>query len=126
MLFIDNPVGTPYSYTDNLANAPSTAIASAQDLVTGINIWFSNGFFSEYKSNDLYFFGESYGGKYVVALATQVMNNPLAQNWNLKGIGMGNAWVAPDIQESIYGNMGYTIGILGYSNVLSINKYGCN
>lgn len=72
----------------------------------------------------MYLFGESYGGKYVTALATEVITNPLA-NFNVKGIALGNAWVSPDIQESVYGPMGYTVGIMGYANMLRINKYVC-
>lgn len=77
--------------------------------------------FPEYRANDFYMFGESYGGKYVIALAHAI--NSTNSAINLKGIAMGNAWVAPILQERIYGTLGYVTGILSYSHLVNINSY---
>jgi carboxypeptidase C (cathepsin A) len=50
------------------------------------------GLFPEFKNNEFYAFGESYGGKYVISLATLLAKEPTI---NLKGIALGNSWVVP-------------------------------
>ena len=130
MLFIDNPIGVGYSYTDtSLLNAPSTAMASAQDLLIALQQFLgSPNYFAEYQNNDLFAFGESYGGKYVIALAQAILdaqlyskNNTNQQRINLKGIAIGNGWVSPDLQQRVYGSLGYSCGFLNYRNLVSIN-----
>jgi serine carboxypeptidase 1 len=61
VLFIDNPVGTGFSYVDRYAALTTNNTQIAEDLVT-----FTKGFLEEhpeFKSVPLYIFSESYGGK---------------------------------------------------------------
>ena len=104
-----------------MAPLPSTAIEAASDLYTGLNIFFSTGFFDNFKNNDFYIFGESYGGKYSLALANIISQDP-SNIIQLKGIGMGNAWVVPDVQERVYAKLGYTIGIANYNSYIQLNQ----
>lgn len=61
VLFIDNPVGTGFSYVDSYSALTTNNSQIAKDLVT-----FTGGFLEahpEFKSVPLYIFSESYGGK---------------------------------------------------------------
>jgi hypothetical protein len=106
---------------------PSTATATAKDLLAALKIFFSDGYFPSYQKNQLYLFGESYGGKYVVALADVISKEPVG-SFNLQGVGLGNAWVVPNVQERIYAKFGYTIGMANYYNYIQLNQIeeSCN
>jgi len=61
VLFIDNPVGTGFSYVDSNQAFTTNNTQIAEDLVT-----FTKGFLDihpEFKTVPLYIFSESYGGK---------------------------------------------------------------
>lgn len=61
VLFIDNPVGTGFSYVDSHSALTTNNVEIAQDLVK-----FTGGFLKahpEFKTVPLYIFSESYGGK---------------------------------------------------------------
>ena len=61
VLFIDNPVGTGFSYVDNNEVFTTNNTQIAEDLVT-----FTKGFldiYPQFKTVPLYIFSESYGGK---------------------------------------------------------------
>jgi serine carboxypeptidase 1 len=61
VLFIDNPVGTGFSYVDSKSAFTKTNAEIATDLVN-----FTEGFLKahpEFKTVPLYIFSESYGGK---------------------------------------------------------------
>lgn len=49
--------------------------SASQDAIIGLNAWYEK--FSEYKKNDLFISGESYGGIYVPYLTWQVYQQNL-------------------------------------------------
>jgi cathepsin A (carboxypeptidase C) len=65
-------------------------------------------------------FGESYGGKYMIALATEIFKN--GNKIPLQGFAIGNGWVNPDIQQRAYSTHGYGFGLYDYSSQVSINR----
>ena len=70
VLFLDNPVGTGYSYTDNPSLLTTTNNEIALDLVA-----FMKGFYvdhPEFLAVPLIIFGESYGGKMDVEFALEM------------------------------------------------------
>ena len=60
MIYIDQPVGTGFSYGENLLTTMDEAAEEFETLVA--NIWKA---FPELASKDLYMTGESYAGKYI-------------------------------------------------------------
>jgi serine carboxypeptidase 1 len=67
VLFIDNPVGTGFSYVDSNSALTKTNAEIAEDLVT-----FTGRFLKahpEFKTVPLYIFSESYGGKMAAEFA---------------------------------------------------------
>merc|ERR1711970_554960 len=60
MLYIDNPVGAGFSYSDKL---PRSQDDVSQNLYNLLQQWFT--LFPMYQENEFYPFGESYAGKFV-------------------------------------------------------------
>ncbi|KAL9647765.1 hypothetical protein ABK040_001371 [Willaertia magna] len=130
LLIIDNPVTSGFSYTTSDpstdTNFPKSGTEIGSDLLHILQQFYNK--FPELFPNDLYLFGESYGGKYVISGAESIVqhNNNTKKNpkINLKGIAMGNAWVSPDIQERIYGELSYIVGLSDYRLLVDLNNQG--
>jgi len=104
VLYVDNPVGTGFSFTDDPLAYPRIVEESTEDLYNLLQQFFT--LFPEYKLNNFFPFGESYAGKYVPTLAFKIHNENMAaikraehpENWvkiNLAGAGIGNGWMSP-------------------------------
>jgi carboxypeptidase C (cathepsin A) len=96
-LYIDNPCGAGYSYGNNPDKYPDNAMDAMKDVHAGLLLFFSDVQYKQYLSNDLYVMGESYGGKYTLALSTIIDQKKQKgeDTFNLKGLALGNAWVHP-------------------------------
>ncbi|XP_004476134.2 probable serine carboxypeptidase CPVL isoform X2 [Dasypus novemcinctus] len=112
MLYIDNPVGTGFSFTDNPRGYAVNEDDVAQNLYSALIQFFQ--LFPEYKENDFYATGESYAGKYVPAIAHYIHTyNPTADlKINLKGIAIGDAYSDPESIIGGYAEFLYQIGLL--------------
>ena len=114
-LVIDQPAGTGLSFVvkkeDRNCYTKTEEIAT-QQLLTGLKQFFQ--LYPEYANNDLYIFGESFAGRYIpmLAHAIQQHNNTAQTKINLTGIGIGDGWVAPLIQEATYGDYAYAHGLI--------------
>ncbi|XP_057589940.1 probable serine carboxypeptidase CPVL isoform X2 [Hippopotamus amphibius kiboko] len=112
MLYIDNPVGTGFSFTDHLQGYAVDENDVARDLYSALFQFFQ--LFSDYKDNDFYATGESYAGKYVPAIAhyIHVLNPGMAMKINLKGIALGDAYSDPESIIGGYAPFLFQIGLL--------------
>ncbi|XP_021913833.1 retinoid-inducible serine carboxypeptidase-like isoform X2 [Zootermopsis nevadensis] len=95
VLFIDNPVGTGFSYVDSYSALTTNNSQIAKDLVT-----FTGGFLEahpEFKTVPLYIFSESYGGKmaaeYALFLDKAIKDGNIEVP--LEGVALGDSWVSP-------------------------------
>lgn len=123
MLYVDQPVGTGFSFTTDDRCYAHTEDDVAHDLYAMLLQFFQ--IYYEYASNDFYIVGESYGGKYVPAIAYEIHieNIEARQKINLKGIAIGDGLVDPYNQWD-YGPAMYQMGLideqqLEYINLLS-------
>ncbi|KAL1497427.1 hypothetical protein ABEB36_008402 [Hypothenemus hampei] len=114
VLYIDQPVGAGFSFTKGQFLSNQTQVG--QHLYNALNQFFT--IFHELKENDFYISGESYGGKYVPAIAHTIhQNNPGASSKiNLKGLLIGNGLTDPKHQFG-YGHLLYELGLID-SNTL--------
>ena len=108
LLFFDNPVGVGYSSVQNNAfvtdeNQVAEQLAIALDQVIQL--------YPELLNIELYLFGESYGGKYVPALASYMLENASSYSWRFSGIGIGDGLVDTPIQITTYADFIYYHGI---------------
>ncbi|XP_069853330.1 probable serine carboxypeptidase CPVL [Dipodomys merriami] len=112
MLYIDNPVGTGFSFTDNIHGYAVSEDDVARDLYSALTQFFQ--LFPEYRNNDFYATGESYAGKYVPAIAHYIhtRNSEKKLKINLKGIALGDAYSDPESIIGGYAEFLYQIGLL--------------
>lgn len=117
VIYIDNPVGTGYSFT-NVGGYAQNETKVGADLYNALLQFFQ--LFPELQKNDFFVAGESYGGKYVPAVSYTIhKNNPTAkQRINLKGLSIGNGLSDP-VNQLKYGEYLYQIGLID-TNVKSL------
>ena len=118
LLYVDNPVGTGYSYADNEEDYVVNEAEMAEQLGTVILSFLAQ--YPQYSHLPFYVTGESYGGHYVPAITYWLSNN--APHVDLKGMAIGNGWVDPQIQYEGYGIFGYNNHLIDYDTYFAMNK----
>ncbi|XP_008549613.1 retinoid-inducible serine carboxypeptidase [Microplitis demolitor] len=95
VLFIDNPVGSGFSYVDNDSAYATNNRQVANDLLECIKKFLDA--IPAFKNVPTYIFGESYGAKMGVKLASiwYKAQKCRSVHSNLKGIVMGSPWISP-------------------------------
>jgi len=119
-LFVDNPVGSGYSYVTKDSAYTTDIQQIADDMVALLK-----GFYTahpELESNPFYIFCESYGGKMAAATALEIHKEIQAgtMNVNLKGVGLGDAWIHPMDAVNTWAPYLFATGLLdevGYNAV---------
>jgi carboxypeptidase C (cathepsin A) len=115
LLYIDQPVGTGFSYADSPLDYETTEEVIAQDLYVFMQNFFL--LFPQYSRLPFYIMGESYAGHYVPAFAYRTLVGNQKKDGlfhvNLNGIGIGNGWVDPYIQYAAYPEFAYKYKLIG-------------
>merc|ERR1711871_613080 len=92
LLFLDNPIGTGFSFTNSAGKFATNQTTVGQDLYLALLQFFQ--LFPDLKKNDFYVTGESYAGHYIPACAFTIHEqNKRAsadQFINLVGISIGD------------------------------------
>jgi len=91
MVYLESPAGVGFSYSDNSADYNCNDDTTAIDNVAAMNEFFYR--WAEWKTNDFFITGESYGGVYVPTMAEGVLWAEGNGTWvgpKLKGIAVGN------------------------------------
>jgi serine carboxypeptidase 1 len=95
LLFVDNPVGTGYSYVDDLSKLTTTNAQIADDLVAlMVNLTQT---VPGLATAPFYVFCESYGGKMTAQFAQALLAALDAKrlSMNFKGVALGDSWISP-------------------------------
>nr|XP_054767401.1 probable serine carboxypeptidase CPVL [Lytechinus pictus] len=110
MLYIDNPVGTGFSFTDSDSGYANNQDDVAVNLYSALTQFFQ--LFPQYQKNEFYATGESYAGKYVPAICYKIhTENPKAKVYiNLQGMAIGDGLVDPYSMFPGYGDLMYQTG----------------
>lgn len=96
LLFVDNPVGTGYSFVEDPKVLVKTDYEAATDLTTLLIQVFNRN--QSLQKSPLYIVAESYGGKYAVTLGLSVLKAIESGKLKLKlgGIALGDTWISPE------------------------------
>uniref|UniRef100_A0A023GNB7 Carboxypeptidase n=1 Tax=Amblyomma triste TaxID=251400 RepID=A0A023GNB7_AMBTT len=111
MLYVDQPVGTGYSFTDSDAGYARNQTDVGRDLLEFVQQFFT--LFGELAQNEFYISGESYAGKYVPTLGAALHENAdtMRVKINFRGIAFGNGITDP-INMMGFGEFIYGIGLI--------------
>ncbi|KAB7496203.1 Retinoid-inducible serine carboxypeptidase [Armadillidium nasatum] len=112
LMFIDNPVGTGYSYVDSPDLYCTNNTQIADDLVTLITSVFTN--YPDMQKMPFFVYAESYGGKmtadFAIALDAAIARGDITSNF--QGIAMGDSWISPMDSVNTWGSYLYWMGMV--------------
>jgi len=114
ILYIDNPVGTGFSFTPFDSAYSHTEAEVSENLYRVLQQFYT--LFSEYQTNDFYLCGESYAGKYIPPLALRIDKENRAgskPHIPLRGIAIGNGFSDPETQIGMYHEFMRAEGLIG-------------
>ncbi|CAL1685700.1 unnamed protein product [Lasius platythorax] len=122
VIYIDNPVGTGYSFTDNEKGYARNETDVGRDIHTALVQFFL--LFPELQNNDFFVTGESYAGKYVPAVSHAIKdyNIKAETKINLKGLAIGNGLCDPE-NQLLYGDYLYQIGLIDLNGKAEFQRY---
>ncbi|XP_049867872.1 retinoid-inducible serine carboxypeptidase-like [Pectinophora gossypiella] len=120
VMYLDNPVGSGFSYVDDPSHLTTTNDQIALDFVS-----LMKGFLEkhpEFQGVPLYIYGQSYGGKMAVDMAIRLREAEEAGDIqsDLRGIAMGNAWISPVDATLTWGPLLLAAGLVdeaGYESI---------
>ncbi|XP_075234022.1 venom serine carboxypeptidase-like [Lycorma delicatula] len=124
IIFIDNPVGTGFSFTESDDGYVKNQTIIGEQLYNAIKQFFS--LFPVLKNNEFFITGESYAGKYVPALGYTIHKYNLLENndfkINLKGLLIGNGLTDP-VNMLKYGDYIYELGLVDFNDLRVFHDY---
>ncbi|KAF2300700.1 hypothetical protein GH714_015214 [Hevea brasiliensis] len=96
LLFVDNPVGTGYSFVEESNLFVKTDEDAAIDLTTLLQEIFNRN--ESLQQSPLYIVAESYGGKFAVTLGLSALKAIEAGKLRAKlgGVVLGDTWISPE------------------------------
>ncbi|CAG7727097.1 unnamed protein product [Allacma fusca] len=119
ILYIDSPVGTGFSFTNNDEGYARSQDDVSRDLYEALIQFFS--VFPEYLPRDFFVAGESYAGKYAPAIAYKIMKENSRRGShlriNLKGLIIGSGFTDPYTQND-YGEYLYNMGLIDEADMV--------
>lgn len=106
IMWVDQPANVGYSYGKKVRDADHDEAEVSQDMFEFVQAFLTA--HPEYLKNELFVFGESYGGHYAPSIAARIYQGNQDKEGlmvNLKGVGVGNGLTDPVIQYQYYPEM---------------------
>ncbi|RCV44479.1 hypothetical protein SETIT_9G376900v2 [Setaria italica] len=96
LIFLDNPVGTGYSYVENNTLFVTTDWQQAVDATAVLKALVKE--VPTLQGSPLFLVAESYGGKYAATLGVSIARAVRAGELNitLAGVALGDSWISPE------------------------------
>jgi len=110
VIYIDNPVGTGFSFTDDDAGYARNEEDVADNLYEFLEQFFT--LFPSLLEHPLYLTGESYAGKYVPAIAHRIHRTPFPKKIFLRGIAVGDGFTDPPTMIQAYADFMFQTALL--------------
>ncbi|CAG9863125.1 unnamed protein product [Phyllotreta striolata] len=122
VLFVDNPVGTGFSYVEDESLLVKSNSQIADDFLVFLKEFFKRR--SDFAKVPFYIFTESYGGKMTVEIALKLHQEIAAGNieCNLTGIALGDSWISPADSVVNYAPFLLQMGVLDSRGFEKIDK----
>jgi len=124
VIFVDQPVGTGFSYADNDDDYVTGEPEIAEDMYQFLQGFFSK--YPQYQGLDFYVTGESYAGHFVPAVSSRIFkanqNGEGPYKIPLKGFAIGNGLVNAAAQYRDYAPFSLDNGLIEQSDADYIQK----
>jgi carboxypeptidase C (cathepsin A) len=114
VLFVDQPVGTGFSYADNPDDYVTGEDQVAEDMYEFLQAFYKQ--YPQYQKLDFFVTGESYAGHYVPSVSNRIFqslkNKEGPFNIPFKGLAIGNGLTNPYIQYRDYADYSFDNGLI--------------
>ncbi|XP_010493406.1 PREDICTED: serine carboxypeptidase-like 47 [Camelina sativa] len=123
LIYVDQPVGTGFSYTSDKSDLRHDEAGVSNDLYDFLQAFFKE--HPKFAKNDFYITGESYAGHYIPAFASRVHSGNKKKEGipiNLKGFAIGNGLTNPEIQYAAYGDYALQMKMITESDYEGIKQ----
>uniref|UniRef100_H3D906 Carboxypeptidase n=1 Tax=Tetraodon nigroviridis TaxID=99883 RepID=H3D906_TETNG len=112
VLFVDNPVGTGFSYTEKSDRYATDVAMVASDMLVLLKHFFTEK--TEFQNIPFYIFSESYGGKMAAVISLE-LTKAVSQGTvkcRFAGVALGDSWISPLDSVMTWGPYLYTTSLL--------------
>ncbi|XP_042466185.1 serine carboxypeptidase-like 51 [Zingiber officinale] len=98
LLFVENPVGTGFSFVEEESLLAKSDWEAAVDLTALLKKLYNGNTTMQQRNNPLFVVAESYGGRFAVTTTLSVLHVIRAGKLKLKlgGVALGNSWMSPE------------------------------
>ncbi|XP_075879793.1 retinoid-inducible serine carboxypeptidase [Nelusetta ayraudi] len=122
VLFVDNPVGTGFSYTERPDGYATNVATVASDMLVLLSHFFSQR--PEFQTIPFYIFSESYGGKMAAAISLE-LTKAVGQGkvkCNFAGVALGDSWISPLDSVMTWAPYLYTTSLLDEAGLADVSS----
>ncbi|XP_006154727.1 retinoid-inducible serine carboxypeptidase [Tupaia chinensis] len=122
LLFVDNPVGTGFSYVNKSDAYAQDLDTVASDMMVLLKIFFSTN--REFQTVPFYIFSESYGGKMAAAIGLELYKavQQGTIKCNFAGVALGDSWISPIDSVLSWGSYLYSMSLLDDNGLAEVFK----
>lgn len=112
LLFVDNPVGTGFSYVNKSASYAKDLAMVAADMMVLLKTFFDC--HKEFQTIPFYIFSESYGGKMAAGIGLELYKavQQGTIKCNFSGVALGDSWISPVDSVLSWGPYLYSMSLL--------------
>ncbi|XP_004859858.1 retinoid-inducible serine carboxypeptidase [Heterocephalus glaber] len=121
LLFVDNPVGTGFSYV-NTTDAYAKDLATvASDMLVLLKTFFNC--HKEFQTVPFYIFSESYGGKMAAGIGLELYKAVQEGiiKCNFSGVALGDSWISPVDSVLSWGPYLYSMSLLDDTGLAEVS-----
>ncbi|XP_016062700.1 PREDICTED: retinoid-inducible serine carboxypeptidase isoform X1 [Miniopterus natalensis] len=122
LLFVDNPVGTGFSYVAENGTFAKDLATVASDMLVLLQSFFSCR--PEFQTIPFYIFSESYGGKMAAGIALE-LHKAIQQGTikcNFSGVALGDSWISPVDSVLSWGPYLYSMSLLDDQGLAEVSR----
>mmetsp|Transcript_19304 Transcript_19304/g.49509 ORF Transcript_19304/g.49509 Transcript_19304/m.49509 type:complete len:452 (-) Transcript_19304:767-2122(-) len=125
MLYLEAPAGVGYSYSDNTTEYNTNDDITSMDNYMALQAFFDK--FPEYRQNQFFVTGESYGGVYVPTLSQRIIegNEAGKPKINFEAFAVGNGLSSYELNDNSLVYFAFYHGLIGVEQWASLQEHCC-